>query len=61
MWATKEMTWIFPVPSGRRPLPAPGKTLFHSRELDDGREVVAHTNNTGRMRGCLEPKARGCG
>ncbi|RKZ16755.1 DNA/RNA nuclease SfsA [bacterium] len=23
--------------------------------LDDGREVAAHTNNTGRMRGCLAP------
>ena len=26
----------------------------HAR-LDDGREVAAHTNNTGRMRGCLAP------
>jgi sugar fermentation stimulation protein A len=26
--------------------------------LDDGREVVAHTNNTGRMTGCLAPGAR---
>ncbi len=27
-------------------------------QLDDGREVIAHTNNTGRMTGCLAPGAR---
>ena len=27
---------------------------IHAR-LQDGREVAAHTNNTGRMRGCLAP------
>ncbi len=27
---------------------------IHAR-LDDGRRVAAHTNNTGRMRGCLAP------
>jgi sugar fermentation stimulation protein A len=31
--------------------------LVYAR-LDDGREVVAHTNNTGRMTGCLAPGAR---
>jgi sugar fermentation stimulation protein A len=30
--------------------------LVHVR-LDDGRDVVAHTNNTGSMRGCLAPDA----
>jgi sugar fermentation stimulation protein A len=30
--------------------------LIHA-ELDDGRRVIAHTNNTGRMSGCL---AAGC-
>ena len=30
--------------------------LVHVR-LDDGREVTAHTNNTGSMRGCLFPDA----
>ena len=27
-------------------------------ELDDGRQVIAHTNNTGSMRGCLEEGSR---
>ena len=27
-------------------------------ELDDGRQVIAHTNNTGSMRGCLEEGGR---
>ena len=31
--------------------------LVYAR-LDDGREVIAHTNNTGRMTGCLAPGAR---
>lgn len=31
--------------------------LAHVR-LDDGREVIAHTNNTGAMRGCSEPGSR---
>jgi sugar fermentation stimulation protein A len=31
--------------------------LVHAR-LDDGRRVVAHTNNTGSMQGCLAPGAR---
>ena len=31
--------------------------LVHAR-LDDGREVIAHTNNTGRMTGCLTTGAQ---
>ena len=31
--------------------------LAHVR-LDDGREVIAHTNNTGAMRGCSTPGSR---
>jgi len=31
--------------------------LTHVR-LDDGREVIAHTNNTGAMRGCSTPGSR---
>ena len=31
--------------------------LAHVR-LDDGREIVAHTNNTGAMRGCSTPGSR---
>ena len=34
------------------------KRFFIHAVLDDGREVVAHTNNTGRMTGCLAPGAR---
>ncbi len=30
--------------------------LIHA-ELPDGRQVIAHTNNTGSMRGCLAPNA----
>lgn len=31
--------------------------LAHVR-LDDGREIIAHTNNTGAMRGCSTPGSR---
>jgi sugar fermentation stimulation protein A len=34
------------------------KRFFIHAVLDDGREVVAHTNNTGRMTGCLSEGAR---
>lgn len=34
------------------------KRFFIHAVLDDGREVVAHTNNTGRMTGCLSKGAR---
>lgn len=34
------------------------KRFFVYSRLDDGRQVVAHTNNTGRMSGCLAPGAR---
>lgn len=34
------------------------KRFFIHAKLDDGRTVVAHTNNTGRMRGCLDTGAR---
>ena len=34
------------------------KRFFIHAELDDGRRVIAHTNNTGRMTGCLAPRAR---
>jgi sugar fermentation stimulation protein A len=48
----------FPLPlvSGRF-LRREKRFLIHAR-LDDGREVVAHTNNTGRMRGCLAEGAK---
>lgn len=48
----------FPVPLvGGRFLHREKRFFIHVR-LDDGRQVVAHTNNTGRMRGCLEEGAR---
>ncbi len=34
------------------------KRFFIHARLDDGTEVVAHTNNTGSMRGCLAEGAR---
>jgi sugar fermentation stimulation protein A len=34
------------------------KRFFIHAEIEDGRAVVAHTNNTGSMRGCLAPGAR---
>lgn len=34
------------------------KRFFIYARLDDGTEVVAHTNNTGSMRGCLAEGAR---
>jgi sugar fermentation stimulation protein A len=34
------------------------KRFFIHAQLDDGRAVVAHTNNTGSMRGCLDEGAR---
>jgi len=34
------------------------KRFFIHARLDDGRMVVAHTNNTGRMTGCLSDQAR---
>lgn len=34
------------------------KRFFIHAELEDGSPVVAHTNNTGRMRGCLAEGAR---
>ena len=34
------------------------KRFFIYAVLDDGQEVVAHTNNTGRMTGCLAEGAR---
>ena len=34
------------------------KRFFIYAQLDDGRQVIAHTNNTGRMSGCLAPGAR---
>ena len=34
------------------------KRFFIHAELEDGRPVVAHTNNTGSMRGCLAEGAR---
>jgi sugar fermentation stimulation protein A len=34
------------------------KRFFIHAQLDDGRTVVAHTNNTGSMRGCLDEGAR---
>ncbi len=49
----------------RFPLPlVPGTLLLREKRflahvrLDDGRTVVAHTNNTGAMRGCSTPGAR---
>ena len=45
----------FPLPLVRgRFLGREKRFLVHAR-LDDGREVVAHTNNTGRMTGALAP------
>ncbi|MCB9557093.1 MAG: DNA/RNA nuclease SfsA [Deltaproteobacteria bacterium] len=32
--------------------------FFVDVRLDDGRQIVAHTNNTGRMTGCLVPQSR---
>ncbi len=48
----------FPVPlvSGR--FLRREKRFFIYARLDDGTEVVAHTNNTGSMRGCLAEGAR---
>ncbi len=48
----------FPVPLvGGRFLRREKRFFIHAK-LEDGRQVVAHTNNTGRMKGCLEEGAR---
>jgi sugar fermentation stimulation protein A len=48
----------FPVPLVAGRFLRREKRFFIHARLDDGREVVAHTNNTGSMRGCLEDGAR---
>lgn len=50
------MIFPFPLVSGR--FLRREKRFFIHAVLDDGREVVAHTNNTGRMTGCLAEGAR---
>lgn len=50
------MDFPFPLVSGR--FVRREKRFFIYAVLDDGREVVAHTNNTGRMTGCLSEGAR---
>ena len=45
----------FPAPLVRGRFLRREKRFFIYARLDDGTEVVAHTNNTGRMRGCLAP------
>jgi len=48
----------FPAPLARGRFLRREKRFFIHALLDDGREVVAHTNNTGSMRGCLSEGAR---
>ncbi len=48
----------FPVPLVRGRFLRREKRFFIYARLDDGTEVVAHTNNTGSMRGCLAVGAR---
>jgi len=45
----------FPTPLVRGTLIRREKRFFVHVRLDDGREVVAHTNNTGAMLGCNTP------
>ena len=47
----------FPQPLVRARFLKREKRFFIYAQLDDGRQVVAHTNNTGRMSGCLSPDA----
>lgn len=48
---------LFPVPLTKaRFLKREKRFLIHAA-LEDGTEVIAHTNNTGSMRGCLAPDA----
>lgn len=47
----------FPLPLVRGRFLKREKRFFIHAQLDDGRTVVAHTNNTGRMSGCLAPGA----
>jgi len=47
----------FPAPLVRGRFLKREKRFFIHAQLDDGRQVVAHTNNTGRMSGCLAPGA----
>ena len=48
----------FPAPLVRGRFQRREKRFFIHARLDDGTDVVAHTNNTGSMRGCLTPGAR---
>lgn len=47
----------YPDPLVRGRFLAREKRFFVHVRLDDGRQVTAHTNNTGSMRGCLFPDA----
>ncbi len=48
----------FPAPLVRGRFLRREKRFFIHARLDDGTDVVAHTNNTGSMRGCLAEGAR---
>ena len=48
----------FPTPLVRGRFLRREKRFFIHARLDDGTDVVAHTNNTGSMRGCLAEGAR---
>lgn len=48
----------FPAPLVRGRFLRREKRFFIHARLDDGTDVVAHTNNTGSMRGCLTAGAR---
>lgn len=54
----EETVLHYPAPLVRATFLAREKRFTVHARLADGREVAAHTNNTGRMRGCLAP---GCG
>jgi len=48
----------FPAPLVRGRFLRREKRFFIHARLDDGTDVIAHTNNTGSMRGCLAEGAR---
>ena len=48
----------FPTPLVRGRFLRREKRFFIHARLDDGTDVIAHTNNTGSMRGCLTAEAR---
>jgi len=48
---------IFPHPLIKATFLKREKRFLVHAQLEDGRQIIAHTNNTGSMRGCLSPEA----